>query len=63
MLLLGKIALYIAGITAGLVLLVPIICMVHFIMDNAMYLSEAIIDEITNLGSRLSQKFKRKHKK
>jgi uncharacterized protein YpuA (DUF1002 family) len=55
MLLLGK--------TAGLVLLVPIICMVHFIMDNAMYLSEAIIDEITDLGSRLSQKFKRKHKK
>tara|TARA_R110000744_G_C19278440_1_gene553309 strand:- start:23 stop:214 length:192 start_codon:yes stop_codon:yes gene_type:complete len=63
MLLLGKIALYIAGITAGLVLLVPIICMAHFIRDNAMYLLEAIIDEITDLGSRISQKLKRKHKK
>ncbi len=63
MLFLGKIALYIAGITAGIVILVPLICMVDFILKNALYLSEAIVDEITNLGSRLSQKFKRKHKK
>lgn len=63
MLLLGKIALYIAGITAGFVILIPLLCIIRFITDNAMYLSEAIIDEITDLGSRLSQKFKRKHKK
>jgi hypothetical protein len=60
MLFMGNMALYIAGITAGIVLLVPIICMTIFIMDNAAYLSEAVVDEVTDLIHKI---FKRKHKK
>tara|TARA_R110000751_G_scaffold231897_1_gene333102 strand:+ start:231 stop:422 length:192 start_codon:yes stop_codon:yes gene_type:complete len=63
MLLLGKIALFIAVSTAIIAILVPLLCMAHFIIRNNVYLLEAVIDEIADLGSRLSQKFKRKHKK
>jgi hypothetical protein len=60
MLLLGKVAAYIAGATAILLLLVPIICITHFVIRNAMYLSDVIVDEIIRLSQSL---FKRNHKK
>jgi len=63
MLFLGKIALYIAGITAGIVILIPIICMVDFVLKNALYLSEIIVDSALDGLNKLSQIFKRKHKK
>jgi hypothetical protein len=63
MLLLGKIALYIAGIAAGLLLLIPIMCMVEFIIRNAMYLAEILVDGIVDGLNWVSQLFKRKHKK
>jgi hypothetical protein len=46
MFLLGKIALYIAGITAGLLLLIPIVYIAHFIIRNALYLADIIVDGI-----------------
>jgi len=63
MLLLGKIMLYIAGAAATIAILIPLLCMTHFIIRNNLYLLEAIMDEILDLGSRISQKFKRKPKK
>jgi|TARA_R100000322_G_scaffold151774_1_gene109278 hypothetical protein len=63
MLLLGKIAAYIAGATAMLLLLIPIICITHFVMRNAMYLADVIVDEIIRLSQNLFEKLKRKHKK
>jgi len=60
MLLLGKLTAYLIGIFAGIAILVPLLCITVFIMDNAAYLSEAIIDEITNLIHKI---FKRNHKK
>jgi hypothetical protein len=56
MLLLGKIALYIVALTAILAMAVPIICIGDFLIRNISYLSEAVVD-------KLSQIFKRKHKK
>ena len=63
MLLLGKIAAYIAGATAMLLLLIPIIWITHFVMRNAMYLADVIVDEIIRLSQNLFEKLKRKHKK
>ena len=60
MLLLGKIAAYIAGATAILLLLVPIICITHFVIRNAMYLADVIVDEIIRLSQILFDKIKRK---
>ena len=55
--------LYIAGAAATIAILIPLLCMTHFIIRNNLYLLEAIMDEILDLGSRISQKFKRKPKK
>tara|TARA_R110001583_G_scaffold86387_1_gene225722 strand:+ start:273 stop:464 length:192 start_codon:yes stop_codon:yes gene_type:complete len=63
MLLLGKIALYIAGIAAGLLLLIPIVCIIAFIVRNAMYIAEILVDGIVDGLNWVSQIFKRKHKK
>ena len=60
MLLLGKIAAYVAGATAMLLLLVPIICITHFVIRNAMYLADILVDEIIRLSQLLFDKFKRK---
>jgi|TARA_R100000005_G_C4888547_1_gene136588 hypothetical protein len=60
MLLLGKIAAYIAGATAILLLLVPMICITHFVIRNAMYLADVIVDEIIRLSQILFDKIKRK---
>jgi len=60
MLLLGKIAAYIAGATAILLLLVPMICITHFVIRNAMYLADILVDEIIRLSQILFDKIKRK---
>tara|TARA_Y100000361_G_scaffold133655_1_gene132085 strand:- start:290 stop:478 length:189 start_codon:yes stop_codon:yes gene_type:complete len=60
MLSLGKIAAYVAGATAMLLLLVPIICITHFVIRNAMYLADILVDEIIRLSQLLFDKFKRK---
>jgi hypothetical protein len=60
MLLLGKIAAYMAGATAMLLLLIPMICITHFVIRNAMYLADVIVDEIIRLSQILFDKIKRK---
>ena len=60
MLLLGKIAAYVVGATAMLLLLVPIICITHFVIRNAMYLADILVDEALRLSQLLFDKFKRK---
>ena len=63
MLLLYKISMALAFIGVTIVIFIPILCFVDFVLKNALYLSEAIIDEIVEFLEKKFGKPKKEKKK